>query len=394
MLVANIPVIIVLFSLSWVVGMGIFSVYSDCDPLRAGFTKSADAILPFYVEDKYSFVPGLIGIFLATLFNSALILNVSNMNSLATVTWEDFLSKLPRFANKKDSKQLKIIKIIGTVYGLMIMCVGFSVQLLSGVIECAQLMTSATSGPLLGVFILAILVPIANWKGAAAGMIASHVVIMAITAGHLMMDTSVQFLETSIEGCTNESFSSALVSTSSEFYAQLQQQKPWIVSAINATADNLVGPAETTTKSFYDYDFPENLFSISYMYYSFFGTLITVFVGILVSCLTRSDADAYDSKFIHPMIYKFTRLFRNSERLFSNEQANSSEIKNTSLKEAREASGEHDNKGFEAHGEEILGNKVKMGSINESETAVNFKSNIVYGKELNYTEKYKKLDES
>jgi hypothetical protein len=50
----NIPVIMVLFSLSWVVGMGIYSVYSDCDPLKAGFTKSADSLLPFYVEDRNS----------------------------------------------------------------------------------------------------------------------------------------------------------------------------------------------------------------------------------------------------------------------------------------------------------------------------------------------------
>lgn len=150
MLMLNIPVIIVLFSLSWIVGMGIYSVYADCDPLKSGYTKSADAILPFYVEDKYSFVPGLMGIFLSTLFNSALILNVSNLNSLATVTWEDFMSHLPAFKGLEDKKQLQIIKFIGSIYGLMIMGVGFLVQLLSGVIESAQLMTSATSGPLLG----------------------------------------------------------------------------------------------------------------------------------------------------------------------------------------------------------------------------------------------------
>lgn len=389
MLIANIPVIIVLFSLSWVVGMGIYSVYSDCDPLQAGFTKSADSILPFYVEDKYSFIPGLIGVFLATLFNSALILNVSNMNSLATVTWEDFFSKMPRFNNAKDSKQLKIIKIIGTVYGLMIMGVGFSVQLLSGVIECAQLMTSATSGPLLGVFILAILVPVANWKGATAGMIASHIIIMTLTAGHLMMDTTTQFLETSIEGCTNETFSASIVPPNSELYNELQNKKPWIVSALNETSENF-GPS-TTTKSFSDYDFPDNLFSMSYMYYSFFGTLITVVVGTVVSWLTRSDSDAYDSKYIHPMIYNMTKMFKNSERLFSNEQNNSSEIKNTSLKEQKEAE-QHDNKGFDAHDEEIFSNKVKTSPINDPESAVNFKSNIVYSKELNHTEKYKKLD--
>jgi sodium-coupled monocarboxylate transporter 8/12 len=131
----NIPVIIVLFSLCWVVGMGIYSVYSDCDPLKAGYINRPDAILPFYFEDKLAVFPGLMGIFLATLFNSALILNVSNLNSLATVTWEDFFAHRSQFKGMSDNKQLRIIKLIGTVYGLMIMGMGFLVGLLSGVIE-------------------------------------------------------------------------------------------------------------------------------------------------------------------------------------------------------------------------------------------------------------------
>lgn len=383
---ANIPVITVLFSLSWVVGMGIFSVYSDCDPLKAGFTKSADAILPFYVEDKYSFIPGLIGIFLATLFNSALILNVSNLNALATVTWEDFLSKLPRFSNMEDSKQLKIIKIIGTVYGLMIMGVAFSVQLLSGVIECAQLMTSATSGPMLGVFVLAILVPIANWKGATAGIISSHIIIMFITYGHLTLDQTTPFLETSIAGCHNESFSSEIVSLHSDFFSQLENQRPWIITNLNTTIEHVT----ETPKTFSDYSFPQNIYAISYMWYSVFGTCITVFVGTLVSWLTRSDADAYDSKFIHPGIYKITKYFKGSEKLFSNEQNNTSEIKNSSLREQKEV-GQHDNKGFDAQGE--IFNKTKSTPVEDSANAAKFKSNIIYSNEKNQ-EKYKKLPDS
>ena len=46
----------------------------------------------------------------------------------------------------------------------MIMGIAFVVALLSGVIEASMLMTSATSGPLLGVFLLAMFCPPANWK--------------------------------------------------------------------------------------------------------------------------------------------------------------------------------------------------------------------------------------
>lgn len=91
-------------------------------------------------------------------------ISVSNLNSLATVTWEDFLSQAPAFKNIKDRQQLVIIKILGAIYGVIIMGVSFGVGLLSGVIESSMLMTSATSGPLLGVFVLAMLVPCATNK--------------------------------------------------------------------------------------------------------------------------------------------------------------------------------------------------------------------------------------
>lgn len=44
------------------------------------------------------------------------------------------------------------------------MGVAFIVAQSSGVIDASQLMTSATSGPLLGVFVLAMFFPSTNWK--------------------------------------------------------------------------------------------------------------------------------------------------------------------------------------------------------------------------------------
>lgn len=89
---------------------------------------------------------------------------VSNLNSLATVVWEDFLSFLPQLKGLSDKQQLVVIKTVTAVFGLIVMGVAFSVGLLSGVTESSMLTFSATSGPLLGCFILAMLIPIANWK--------------------------------------------------------------------------------------------------------------------------------------------------------------------------------------------------------------------------------------
>lgn len=91
-------------------------------------------------------------------------LQVSNLNSLATVTFEDFLSKIKYFSKFTDKQELWTIKIIGAIYGLLIMVVSYGMGFLSGVIESGLMMTSATSGPLLGVFLLAMVVPCATRK--------------------------------------------------------------------------------------------------------------------------------------------------------------------------------------------------------------------------------------
>ncbi|CRK89018.1 CLUMA_CG002489, isoform A [Clunio marinus] len=387
MMMLNIPVITVLFSLSWVVGMGIYAAYSECDPLKFGYTKSADAILPFFVEDKYSFVPGLMGIFLSTLFNGALILNISNLNSLATVTWEDFLSNLPYFRNMDDKKQLRIIKLIGSIYGLMIMGVGFLVQLLSGVIESAQLMTSATSGPLLGVFLLAICVPFANWKGAATGMIISHVTVMYLTFAHLTIDTtSAEFLETSIAGCTNSSFSSSIIRPGKTMFLELVQ--PLETSNMFET-QNLI---ESTLAPPTENGFPQNLYAVSYMYYSFLGTALTVILGSIISLLTFSKADTFDSKYVHPVVYKISKFFKVSERLFSDEHKEST-VKNSELREPVE---QHFNKAFDVKSE----NNIEAFDEDEVNNSAKFKKNLVYKSDLrpkdtykSPVENYKKLDE-
>lgn len=89
---------------------------------------------------------------------------MSILNSLATVAFEDFVRPLPCIKGMKDSQQLVCIKVISVIFAFIIMGVAFLIGMLEGVIESSMLVTSATSGPLLGVFIMAILIPVANWK--------------------------------------------------------------------------------------------------------------------------------------------------------------------------------------------------------------------------------------
>lgn len=312
-LMYNIPVITVLFSLSWVVGMVIFSVYADCDPLTSGYIKKFDEILPFFVEDRFNYLPGILGLFMASLFNGALSLNVSNLNSLATVTWEDFMSHMPCFRELKDGQQLWVIKTIGVSYALIIMGISFGVGLLSGVIESSMLVTSATSGPLLGIFILAMLVPCCNWKGAATGMIVGHLVTLWITYGGLIVDKpALQMLPLSVDGCNNETFSAhIMIPTETWPIIPKLVESEIIENFTEANLDNIVLNSPKT-------DVLTAIYSITYMYYSFIGCFITVFLGWIVSYLVgTTESDLYDEHLLHPIAQKMSRWFPGPPRRYA-----------------------------------------------------------------------------
>ncbi|KAG5345745.1 SC5AC protein, partial [Acromyrmex heyeri] len=308
-MMANVPIITILFSLAWIVGMVIFANYANCDPLSLGYISKIDEIVPFYVEDKFSKVPGMLGLVMATLFNSALTLAVSNLNSLATVTFEDFLSHIPALSDMKDTQQLHTIKIIGVIYGLVIIGISFLVAMLSGVIESSMLMTSATSGPLLGVFLLAMLIPCANWKGAAAGMIFSHVTTMWITYGHLKQGNVPEMLPLSTENCDNETFSSWVIRPISlEYYTSN-------FTNLTTIQENITPSSVDVTNESSD---PLNvLYGITYMYYALIGSITTVGVGIIVSLITAdAEADKYEEHLLHPTAQKIAGLFPGKRRLY------------------------------------------------------------------------------
>lgn len=327
-LMANIPIIIVLFSLSWVAGMAIFANYADCDPMKLGYTSKIDEIVPFFVEDKFLFLPGVLGIFMASLFNGALNLVVSNLNSLSTVTWEDFLSQVPQFKNFNDRQQLFAIKATSVVYGILTIGIAFGVAMFSGVIESSQLMTSATSGPLLGVFLLAMLFPSVNWKGAVAGMLWSHIIILWITFGGWMnVEKKTQLLDLSIAGCDNSSFNPYIRPPVSEMLYNLTLSN----TAANFTYLPVV--PEVAVETAPNTDFLTSLYSVTYMYYSLLGSGITVIVGVLVSYIVgTTEEDEYDEKLIHPLALKLSTYFPGPPRRYINNNSSNMESGTTDMK--------------------------------------------------------------
>ncbi|KAB7498864.1 Sodium-coupled monocarboxylate transporter 2, partial [Armadillidium nasatum] len=68
----NVFGIVLIFSLIFPSGLVAYANYAGCDPMALGIIKRKEEIIPYFVMDKLSFIPGLPGIFVATLVGGSL----------------------------------------------------------------------------------------------------------------------------------------------------------------------------------------------------------------------------------------------------------------------------------------------------------------------------------
>lgn len=59
-------------SISIFSGLIIYAKYKDCDPISAGKVKRIDQVVPMFILDMVMGIPGVAGLFVAGIFNTAL----------------------------------------------------------------------------------------------------------------------------------------------------------------------------------------------------------------------------------------------------------------------------------------------------------------------------------
>ncbi|XP_065339474.1 sodium-coupled monocarboxylate transporter 2-like [Cloeon dipterum] len=284
-----IPVVGFLESLTWTAGVAIYAFYAYCDPLSAGFIKSIDGLVPYFVKNEFAAVPGLLGFFFGTLFNGSFGITVAILNSVATVTWEDFLSKIKYVQGLPENRQLLTIRLIGVIYAIGIMFIAIAVSMLPGLVESSLIISSTMSGPLLGVFLLALLFPFANKYGAISGLAASLIWAVSLTAGRLIISKGqTTLLPLSMDRCpANQTFSVTEISSKYNFGPPPKAPLDWTY-----------------------------LFSISFIYYSMMGCIICVSIGLIVSYFTASARDCYPASLVHPMAIRMSNLLPGRPRKY------------------------------------------------------------------------------
>uniref|UniRef100_A0A7N8XTM0 Solute carrier family 5 member 8 n=1 Tax=Mastacembelus armatus TaxID=205130 RepID=A0A7N8XTM0_9TELE len=216
-------------------GMCLYSVYKKCDPWTAGLVSAPDQLMPYLVMDILGDYPGLPGLFVAAAYSGSLSTVSSSINALAAVTVEDLIKPCTNMSEKHLSWTSK----------------GLSKQI------AAVSIFGVTGGPLLGLFTLGILCPFANSKGAVSGLLSGLVVSLWVGITAQIYPPSPEMsrpLSLTTEGCNLTT-----------------------VDSLNWTSTTLPPQPSSITTSWY---------SLSYLYFSPIGTVISISVGLMVSLCT------------------------------------------------------------------------------------------------------------
>uniref|UniRef100_A0A3Q2E1J1 Solute carrier family 5 member 8, like n=1 Tax=Cyprinodon variegatus TaxID=28743 RepID=A0A3Q2E1J1_CYPVA len=244
-------------------GLTMYSIYKNCDPLTNGDVKTSDQLLPYLVMDILGAYPGIPGLFVAAAYSGTLSTVSSSINALVAVTVEDFI-----FPVKKDLTQKQVSWMnmgLSVFFGGV--CIGMAgvASAMGSVLQAALSIFGMISGPLLGLYFLGILFRTTNPTGGLVGLIVGLALTLWVGIGaQLYPPTPNKTLPLPVTtvGCNNTMDLNNTTAT------------PWTSSAIPTTQPDFRPPLADTW------------YSLSYVYFSLFGVLITVGTGLLVSIIT------------------------------------------------------------------------------------------------------------
>ncbi|XP_058481429.1 sodium-coupled monocarboxylate transporter 1 [Solea solea] len=249
-------------------GMCLYSVYKNCDPWKAGLVSAPDQLMPYLVMDILQDYPGLPGLFVAAAYSGSLSTVSSSINALAAVTVEDLIKP---YTNLSEKHLAWISKGLSLGYGAL--CIGMAglSSLMGGILQAAISIFGIIGGPLLGLFVLGILCPFANSKGALSGVVSGLILSLWVGIGaqiHPPTHELTRPLSLTTEGCNFTSPGSLNWTTTA---------LPREPSAIITTPAQHLGDRPALA---------ENWYSVSYLYFSPIGTLTAISVGLIVSLFT------------------------------------------------------------------------------------------------------------
>ncbi|XP_065344867.1 sodium-coupled monocarboxylate transporter 2-like [Cloeon dipterum] len=260
-------------ALSIYCGLVIYAKYHDCDPVHTQVIRKVDQILPFTVMDVAN-IPGFPGLFIAGVFSAALSSMSTNLNALSGVILQDFIKPCMRGRQMSEKTASNTMKMIVVIAGTFCTAMVFVVDQLGAIIQLSRTVSGVTAGAMLGIFVLGMMVPWINARGALIGGICSLFVAgwvavgsqRAIAGGSLRFQTKPM----SVDGC-----SYAFPPSNSTLNEQPIEEAFWV-------------------------------FRISYLYLTVIGFTTMVLIATIVTLITGpNDPRKVHRDLLSPLVHRF-----------------------------------------------------------------------------------------
>ncbi|KAK8777063.1 hypothetical protein V5799_029594 [Amblyomma americanum] len=222
--------------------------FRGCDPESMGQIQKLDQILPFYVKTYLVQFPGTVGLFLSGIVSAATSTISSLINSQAAILYVDVVSpQLPI----SEVHVARITKCIAFVVGVVMTIYSTLVPYMGSITRIFMMANAAISGPLAGLMLMAVIFPFVNAKGAGWATLLAVVYQLWHMWQTLMSDAKPPRMDVTTDFCADN---------------------------ISRLAPLPTPPQESSSSL--------PALGISSYWSSFFSTIATIVIGLLISALT------------------------------------------------------------------------------------------------------------
>uniref|UniRef100_A0A0B6ZWN2 Sodium-coupled monocarboxylate transporter 1 n=1 Tax=Arion vulgaris TaxID=1028688 RepID=A0A0B6ZWN2_9EUPU len=267
-------------------GVVAYSYYQKkrCDPFESKQLTDPNQIIPYMVMDIFEHLPGMPGLFLASLFSASLSTLSSGLSSLSALLWADIVQPILG-PNVSETKATIIAKLAVFVFGAIACGIAVLVSLIGGTLtQIAGSLISAFAGPLTGIFFLGCFFPRSNAKGTIAGGLIAMIYASWLSIG---MNFSPVIRKTpwlppaSMDNCTAD-----VLTNGTDSWMYLMSNYSSAYSNDSYATSTMTSIMTSTLSSHREPEGYEKMYTMSYLWISVLGTLITVIIGLIVSAFT------------------------------------------------------------------------------------------------------------
>ncbi|XP_053402515.1 sodium-coupled monocarboxylate transporter 1-like [Mercenaria mercenaria] len=276
----QLPASIIFTSLLVYAGLVLFARYHDNDPLQDCLINKRDQLIPWLVMDILGQFHGFPGLMVACIFSASLSTVSSGVNALALTFLTDIIKPIYRLAKgEKMTERLSTVlsKVFAICFGVVTVVLAFLAQFFGSLIlQVALSIFGMVGGPLLGLFICALFFPVINSWGAGIGVISSLAVTSWVAIGSIVYRSNhmptTHCPESGLgynvtNGTTGITTTHVFTTASSSFNSSTE---------LATSSDQVLSGLE-------------QLYHLSYMWYSSLAVVTTVVIALVVSCATGGN---------------------------------------------------------------------------------------------------------